>query len=55
MGNEESTMVDPSTKPVTLSARTAEALAKYIKEGKARKIIVLVRQQALHCTVSTVY
>lgn len=42
MGNEESTMVDPSTRPTTLSARNTEALAKYIQEGKARKIVVLV-------------
>lgn len=42
MGNEESTMVDPSSKPETLAARTIDALAKYIQEGKARKIVVLV-------------
>ncbi|KAL1602298.1 Sir2 histone deacetylase Hst2 [Nothophoma quercina] len=41
MGNEESTMVDPSTKPFTLKARTTEALAEYIKQGKAKKIVVL--------------
>ncbi|KAJ4992959.1 NAD-dependent protein deacetylase hst2-1, partial [Stagonosporopsis vannaccii] len=41
MGNEESTMVDPSTRPFTLSARSTEALAQYIKEGKAKKIVVL--------------
>ncbi|KAJ4315005.1 Sir2 histone deacetylase Hst2 [Neodidymelliopsis sp. IMI 364377] len=41
MGNEESTMVDPSTRPETLSARTTDALARYITEGKARKIVVL--------------
>ncbi|KAF9701115.1 hypothetical protein EKO04_001151 [Ascochyta lentis] len=41
MGNEESSMVDPSTKPHTLSARTTDALAKYIQDGKARKIVVL--------------
>jgi NAD-dependent histone deacetylase SIR2 len=44
MGNEESTMVDPSTKPFTLSARTTEALADYIKKGKAKKIVVLVSE-----------
>ncbi|KAJ4339275.1 Sir2 histone deacetylase Hst2 [Ascochyta clinopodiicola] len=41
MGNEESSMVDPSTKPRTLGARTTDALAKYIQDGKARKIVVL--------------
>lgn len=42
MGNEESTLVDPSTRPFTLKQRTTEALAQYIKEGKAKKIVVLV-------------
>jgi NAD-dependent histone deacetylase SIR2 len=42
MGNEESTMVDPSTQPFTLKQRTTEALAQYIKDGKAKKIVVLV-------------
>ncbi|KAF3034385.1 Sir2 histone deacetylase Hst2 [Didymella heteroderae] len=41
MGNEESTMVDPSTRPFTLKQRTTEALAQYIKDGKAKKIVVL--------------
>ncbi|UPX10358.1 Sir2 histone deacetylase Hst2 [Ascochyta rabiei] len=41
MGNEESSMVDPSTKPRTLSARTPDALAQYIQAGKARNIVVL--------------
>ena len=44
MGNEESTMVDPSTRPFTLGARTTDALAQYIKDGKAKKIVVLVRK-----------
>jgi len=42
MGNEESTMVDPSTRPFTLKQRTTDALAQYIKDGKAKKIVVLV-------------
>ncbi|KAF3040385.1 Sir2 histone deacetylase Hst2 [Didymella keratinophila] len=41
MGNEESTMVDPSTRPFTLKQRTTDALAQYIKDGKAKKIVVL--------------
>ncbi|KAF1925860.1 NAD-dependent deacetylase sirtuin-2 [Didymella exigua CBS 183.55] len=41
MGNEESTLVDPSTRPFTLKQRTTEALAQYIKDGKAKKIVVL--------------
>lgn len=44
MGNEESTMVDPSTRPFTLSARSTEAIAHYIQEGKAKKIVVLVSE-----------
>ncbi|KAH6644437.1 DHS-like NAD/FAD-binding domain-containing protein [Boeremia exigua] len=41
MGNEESSMVDPSTRPFTLGARSTEALAQYIEDGKAKKIVVL--------------
>lgn len=41
MGNEESTMVDPKKRPFTLSARSTDALAQYIKDGKAKKIVVL--------------
>ncbi|KAK5119480.1 hypothetical protein LTR85_007580 [Meristemomyces frigidus] len=41
MGNEESTPVDESTPPRTLSGRTLEALAEYIKSGKASKIVVM--------------
>lgn len=35
-------MVDPSTRPFTLKQRTTEALAQYIKDGKAKNIVVLV-------------
>ncbi|KAG9205080.1 Sir2 histone deacetylase Hst2 [Epicoccum nigrum] len=41
MGNEESTMVDPNKRPFTLSARSTDALAQHIKDGKAKKIVVL--------------
>lgn len=43
MGNEESRVVDADTPPQTLKARTVEALAQYIKDGRARQIVVMVR------------
>jgi NAD-dependent histone deacetylase SIR2 len=42
MGQEESTVVDPNASPRTLKARTLEALAQYIKDGRAQKIVVMV-------------
>ncbi|KAF2124126.1 NAD-dependent deacetylase sirtuin-2 [Dothidotthia symphoricarpi CBS 119687] len=42
MGNEESTMVGSDSPTQTLEARTLEALAQYITEGRARKIVVMV-------------
>ncbi|KAI7633997.1 NAD-dependent protein deacetylase, partial [Hortaea werneckii] len=42
MGNEESSSVDESVPPQTLSGRTLEALGKYIKSGKVSKICVMV-------------
>lgn len=42
MGNEESSLVDDSTHPSTLSARTVAALADYItKSGKCKKIVIM--------------
>ncbi|KAL8721773.1 MAG: hypothetical protein Q9225_001622 [Loekoesia sp. 1 TL-2023] len=41
MGQEASTPVDESTPTQTLSARTVEAIASYINEGRARKIVVM--------------
>ncbi|TKA45655.1 NAD-dependent protein deacetylase hst2-1 [Friedmanniomyces endolithicus] len=41
MGNEESTPIDESVPPQTLSSRTLEGLAEYIKSGKASKIVVM--------------
>lgn len=43
MGNDESRMVDADTPPQTLTARTVEALAEYIKDGRAKQIVVMVR------------
>jgi NAD-dependent histone deacetylase SIR2 len=42
MGNEESRVVDADTPPQTLKARTIEALAQYIKDGRAKQIVVMV-------------
>ena len=42
MGQEESHVVDDDTPTRTLEARTIEALAKYIKDGKARNVVVMV-------------
>ncbi|KAL9013731.1 MAG: hypothetical protein Q9173_001592 [Seirophora scorigena] len=41
MGQEVSTPISDSTPSRTLSARTVEAVASYIKEGRARKIVVM--------------
>ncbi|KAH3906217.1 hypothetical protein HBH56_205300 [Parastagonospora nodorum] len=41
MGNEESRVIDPNTLPQTLKARTVEALAQYIKDGRAKRIVVM--------------
>ncbi|KAL2217746.1 NAD-dependent deacetylase sirtuin-2 [Thermoascus aurantiacus ATCC 26904] len=41
MGNESSALVDESTPPQTLEARTIEAVAKYIRERDVRRIVVM--------------
>lgn len=41
MGNEESSPVNESVAPQTLSGRTLEALAEYMKSGKVSKIVVM--------------
>jgi NAD-dependent histone deacetylase SIR2 len=41
MGNEGSSPIDESTPPTTLSGRTLDALASYIKSGKVKKIVVM--------------
>jgi NAD-dependent histone deacetylase SIR2 len=47
MGQDESRVVDPNAPPQTLSARTLEALAQYIKDGRAQKIVVMVSLNAM--------
>ena len=41
MGNEESTPIDESTPPNTLTGRTLEALAEYIKSGRVKNVVVM--------------
>jgi NAD+-dependent protein deacetylase SIR2 len=43
MGNESSIPVEENVPPQTLESRTIEAVAKYIKEKKVRRIVVMVR------------
>ncbi len=42
MGQESSTPVDESTPPQTLNVRSIEGIASYIKEGRAKKIVLMV-------------
>lgn len=51
MGQEESTLVDENTPPLTLKSRSVEAIADFINSGKAKRIVVLVRS----CTPFTAY
>lgn len=44
MGNESSVPVEDDVPPQTLESRTLEGVAKYIKETKVRRIVVMVRQ-----------
>ncbi|KAF2147596.1 uncharacterized protein K452DRAFT_293994 [Aplosporella prunicola CBS 121167] len=41
MGQEESSIVDETKAPEVLESRTLKGLAKYIKDGKAKKIVVM--------------
>ncbi|ATY59612.1 SIR2 family histone deacetylase [Cordyceps militaris] len=41
MGQEESSMVDDSTPPQTISERTISAIADYIKSGDVERIVVM--------------
>lgn len=52
MGQEASTLIDQSTSPQTLSARTVDAVASYIKEGRARKIVVMASQMLARCWIN---
>ncbi|KAJ4347196.1 Sir2 histone deacetylase Hst2 [Didymosphaeria variabile] len=41
MGQDESRMVDEKTPPQTLKSRTLDAVAEYIRDGRARRIVVM--------------
>ena len=42
MGQEQSIPVGDSVTPLSLETRSVEAVAKYIKDGRAKKIVVMV-------------
>ena len=52
MGQDSSTPVDEHTPPESLEARTVEAIAKFIKEGRAKKVVVMVRYYTLRYQLS---
>lgn len=41
MGNEESSLIDESVRPKTLTGRTIESVGDYIKSGRAQKVVVM--------------
>jgi hypothetical protein len=43
MGQESSLLVDETTPPSTLKSRDLNGVADYIKSGKVKKIVVMVR------------
>jgi NAD-dependent histone deacetylase SIR2 len=50
MGNEESRVVDLDTPTQTLRERSVQALAEYIKDGRAKQIVVMVgHSQSVSC------
>jgi len=42
MGNEESSIVDESTRPSVLDARNIDAVAKYVRDHNVRKVVLMV-------------
>ena len=42
MGQDTSTLIDDNTPPETLQARTVDAVARYINNGRQKKIVVMV-------------
>ena len=42
MGQETSQPIDDSIPPNTLEHRTLEAVASYIRDGRAKRIVVMV-------------
>lgn len=44
MGQDESTIVDESIPPSTLSTRDLDGVAKFIRDGRAKKVVVMVHR-----------
>ena len=42
MGQEQSSPIDDRATPFSLENRSVESIAKYVKEGRAKKIVVMV-------------
>lgn len=55
MGQEASTPVSENTPPLTLKSRTVESVAEYVKSGKAKRVVVLVRLTALVWFIAGTY
>lgn len=54
MGNEESSLVDESTQPSVLEARSMEAVAKYIQENNVKRIVLMVCLHRFYATLCAV-
>lgn len=48
MGQDESRPIDDSIAPETLDSRTVDAVAKYIKDGRVKRIVTMVRTLLIH-------
>lgn len=48
MGQESSTPIDESVPPDTLRSRTVESVAEYIRNGTAKKIVVMACFKSLY-------
>jgi NAD-dependent histone deacetylase SIR2 len=44
MGQEESVPINEDVPPQTLTSRTLDGVALYLKSGRARKVVVMVRK-----------
>ncbi len=42
MGQEQSSLIDDDTPCQTLKNRSVDSIAKYVKDGRARKVVVMV-------------
>lgn len=48
MGQDESSVFDESVPPSTLDTRSLDGLAKYIRDGRAKRVVFMVRQAPKH-------